>query len=321
MQLTQTLTQTSTRPGPESPTQRLLQAAVVEFARATRFPLAFGGFEADGVSTVTALEGNRTLSLAGLRVVTDRGLGGRAVSERRPRITSDYTRCRHITHDYDSEIREEGIAALFAVPVVVQGVARAVLYGGTRGGSTPMNAFVEAGAAVAREFAQELRIEQEVARRLAERTERAIPNAPLEELRISYAELRRVAADVHDPELRERLMAIEHRLAGISSERGDRTAALTRGDPAGPLGATGTSGRAGALTSTAATAPLNVSLTPREIDALSQASLGLTNAGIGQALGLTESTVKSYLKTAMAKLEAPTRHAAVASARRLGILP
>ena len=314
------LTQPPTPSQNLAPTQRLLQAAVVEFARATRFPLAFGGFEADGVSTVTALEGNRTLSLAGLRVVTDRGLGGRAVSERRPRITSDYTACRHITHDYDSEIREEGIAALFAVPVVVQGVARAVLYGGTRGGSTPMNAFVEAGAAVAREFAQELRIEQEVARRLAERTERAIPNAPLEELRISYAELRRVASDVHDPELRERLMAIEHRLAGISSERGGAPA-LASGGRADRLDAEGARARAGERASGGAGVPRNVSLTPREIDALSQASLGLTNAGIGQALGLTESTVKSYLKTAMAKLEAPTRHAAVATARRLGILP
>ena len=314
------LTQPPTPSQNLAPTQRLLQAAVVEFARATRFPLAFGGFEADGVSTVTALEGNRTLSLAGLRVVTDRGLGGRAVSERRPRITSDYTACRHITHDYDSEIREEGIAALFAVPVVVQGVARAVLYGGTRGGSTPMNAFVEAGAAVAREFAQELRIEQEVARRLAERTERAIPNAPLEELRISYAELRRVASDVHDPELRERLMAIEHRLAGISSEGGGAPA-LASGGRADRLDAEAARARAGEHTASGVGVPRNVSLTPREIDALSQASLGLTNAGIGQALGLTESTVKSYLKTAMAKLEAPTRHAAVATARRLGILP
>jgi DNA-binding CsgD family transcriptional regulator len=32
-------------------------------------------------------------------------------------------------------------------------------------------------------------------------------------------------------------------------------------------------------------------------------------------------TVKSYLQSAMAKLDASTRHAAVARARRAGILP
>jgi hypothetical protein len=99
--------------------QRTLDDAVAEFARATRFPLAFGGFESGGVSTITALAGHRTLSLQGLRVEHSRGLGGRAMSECRPRLTTDYARSRHITHDYDAEISTEGIVSLFAMPSVL----------------------------------------------------------------------------------------------------------------------------------------------------------------------------------------------------------
>jgi len=50
------------------------------------------------------------------------------------------------------------------------------------------------------------------------------------------------------------------------------------------------------------------------------AALGATNAQIAQTLSLREVTVKSYLRAAMAKLDASTRHAAVAKARRAGLL-
>jgi DNA-binding CsgD family transcriptional regulator len=54
---------------------------------------------------------------------------------------------------------------------------------------------------------------------------------------------------------------------------------------------------------------------------LACAALGRTNAQIAEELGLRESTVKAYLGTAMAKLDAPTRHAAVTAARREGLMP
>ena len=289
------LTQTSS--------QRLLEDAVAEFARATRFPLAFGGYESGGVTTVTALWGNRTLSLNGLRVHIERGLGGRAMSECRPRITSDYARCRHITHDYDSEISEEGIGALFAVPVVLAGSARAVLYGGSRSGQAPGTTFVSAGASIARSFAEEIRVEDEVSRRVAERDDRALDGSALEEVRLGHAELHRIAADVTDPTLKARLAALEARLAALGG--------LTASNSGSAIDA-GASPGSGAGT---------VHLSPRELDVLVEAALGDTNLGIGRTLGLTESTVKSYLKTAMAKLEAPTRIAAVAAARRLSLIP
>ena len=65
----------------------------------------------------------------------------------------------------------------------------------------------------------------------------------------------------------------------------------------------------------------DVRLSPRETDVLACAALGATNAEIAATLALKEGTVKSYLQSAMAKLDASTRHAAVAKARRAGILP
>ena len=62
-------------------------------------------------------------------------------------------------------------------------------------------------------------------------------------------------------------------------------------------------------------------LTARETDVLACAALGSTNAEIAAQLGLREGTIKAYLGTAMSKLDASTRHAAVTRARRAGLLP
>ncbi len=270
--------------------RRTLNSAVEEFGRATRFPLAFGGFECGGAACITSLAGNRTLSLQGLRVVSGLGLGGRAMMEARPRLTADYSRSPHITHDYDGEVTAEGVVALFAMPVLVGGVVRAVLYGGTRSGSAPGTTFVQAGASIAGELAREIRIEDEVVQRLAAQPAMAdgLPSSVREELRDGHAELRRIAAATADPAIRGQLIALERRLARIGSPR--------TGEPA-------------------------VQLTPRELDVISHAGIGGTNLEIGRSLSLTESTVKSYLKSAMAKLGASNRYAAVAAARKAGLIP
>lgn len=268
---------------PDSANQRILENAVHKFARSTRFPVAFGGYESHGITTVSALSGARGDELLGLRVASERGLGGRAKVEHRPRFTTDYMASRQISHDYDAEIGSESIVMLFAVPVLVEGEARAVLYGGTRGGSVPDGSFMRAAGDVAQELAREIHVQD----RLAEPVP-SIPPAVLEELRSSHAELRRIAADTTDAAIRDRLHALESRLACIGSSPRQET---------------------------------SVRLTPRETDMLLHAGLGASNAEIGAALGLTESTVKSYLKTAMSKLKASTRHAAVVAARSYGLLP
>lgn len=271
----------------------LLAQAVGELATRTGLPVAFGGFERANAVEVTSVVGNRTPHLSGLVVQATRGLGGRALVERRPRLALDYRSSRNITHDYDRAILGEGISTLFAVPVVVSGRARGVLYCGSWSPAPFGESTARTALQVATDLATELRVRDEVGRRLALTTSPAtgVDVAAREELRDAYAQLRGIAADIADAGIRRRLGEVERRLAALTRE--DGTAVET----------------------------LDVRLSPREIDVLSCAALGQTNAEIALALGLREGTVKSYLQAAMSKLDAGTRHAAVARARRAGLLP
>jgi DNA-binding CsgD family transcriptional regulator len=59
-------------------------------------------------------------------------------------------------------------------------------------------------------------------------------------------------------------------------------------------------------------------LSPRETDVLVEMASGRTNADIAVRLGITEGTVKSYVKGVLRKLDVPTRAAAAAYLRRCG---
>lgn len=273
----------------------LLDQAVNDLVARTRFPVAFGGLAHDDAIHITAIVGARTRSLDGLVVEAARGLGGRALVEKRPRLALDYRSARSITHDYDRAVLGEGIATLFAVPVLVGGTARGVIYCGSWAASGVGDVVARPAFAIAEELSSELRIRDEVRRRLklAPRPAEPVTMAPAarEELRQTYAELRSIASVVDDPQLRDRLTQLEQRLAALSYETGEPTL------------------------------DLDVRLSPRETDVLACAALGSTNAEIAATLNLREGTVKSYLQSAMAKLDASTRHAAVARARRAGLLP
>jgi DNA-binding NarL/FixJ family response regulator len=68
----------------------------------------------------------------------------------------------------------------------------------------------------------------------------------------------------------------------------------------------------------AAATPAAPHVTPRERDVLSLVALGRSNIAVAEELGLTVSTVKSYMKSIMAKLDAATRYEAAHAARRAG---
>nr|WP_159502054.1 LuxR C-terminal-related transcriptional regulator [Microbacterium sp. 18062] len=274
--------------------QQLVSRAVQELTRRTRFPVAFGGLVEDHSVRVTSIVGARSRSIEGLVVREQRGLGGRALLERRPRLALDYRTARGITHDYDRAILGEGIATLFAVPVVAAGRTLAMVYCGSWSESAVDDAVARPALRIAEQLSAELRIREEVARRVAlaepVTQDPGLDAAAREEVRESFAELRSIAASVADAELRARLAHVEERLAAVA-----------RG--------------------AAAPEDVDVQLSPREVDVLACAALGSTNAEIAVDLALKETTVKSYLAAAMAKLDASTRHAAVAKARRAGLLP
>lgn len=278
----------------ESETE-LVANAVRELARRTRFPVTFGGLVDEGVVRITSIVGNRTRSLDGLRVRPERGLGGRAMMELRPRMTSDYGASQQITHDYDVFILGEGLRTLLALPIVVGGRPRGVLYAGAWEQAQIGGVSTTPAMQVAQSVADELRIRDEVDKRLrgAPASAETVGAPHREELRATFAELRSIGASVDDAELRARLARVERRLVTLAGD-------------AEPV----------------ATGPVpTVHLSPRETDVLACAALGATNGEIATQLGLREATVKAYLGTAMAKLDASTRHSAVAKARRAGLLP
>jgi DNA-binding CsgD family transcriptional regulator len=106
-------------------------------------------------------------------------------------------------------------------------------------------------------------------------------------LRSVWSDLHDIADDLTDPELRSRMLDVADRIP------------LARVDPGPPT----------------------VRLTRRETDVLAQVATGLGNRQIGVQLGLTEQTVKSYLRSAMTKLSSSTRGEAVYRARNAGLLP
>lgn len=67
--------------------------------------------------------------------------------------------------------------------------------------------------------------------------------------------------------------------------------------------------------------PGGVHLSARELDVLALVAIGHANGDIAVHLGLRTETVKSYLKSAMAKLGSRTRGEAVHRARAGGLLP
>ncbi|MFI9532702.1 response regulator transcription factor [Nocardia fusca] len=268
-----------------------LRAEIRQLAGVAGVPVIFGGEVSADTLRLTEFAGVRTNGLRGLSVTRASGLGGRVVESRRPAAVSDYGNALSITHHYDGPVLGEGLRSVVAVPVVVSGRSRAVLYAATRGpgplGDRTADALVQAG----RRLAAEIGIRDEVDRRLR-LLDMAAP-APAtggvvaEELRAVQAELRAIADAAGDAHMRDRLREVGERL----------TRALAGGpDPDAPR------------------------LARREIDVLSQVALGCSNQAVAQRLSLGPETVKSYLRSAMRKLDAHSRHEAVATARRLGII-
>ncbi|MEV5649821.1 LuxR C-terminal-related transcriptional regulator [Nocardia sp. NPDC052254] len=272
-----------------------LRAELRQVATMSGMSVVFGGEVRDGVLVLSEFFGTRTVAMRGLIVSPTSGVGGAAVASRRPTSVADYRAALTITHDYDAPVSTEGLRAVVGVPVVVDGSSRAVLYVASREAGPIGGRVAELVLRSSRRLAEELMVRDEVDRRLRLRSvvPPATPVAPdsvvAEQLRDLHAEVRGIAQTLTDGEARRRLRAVSESLVRLM-------------------------GGADA----AETAP---ALSPRELDVLSYVALGCTNIEAAQRLSLRPETVKSYLRSAMTKLEAHTRHEAVSRARRWGLLP
>jgi DNA-binding CsgD family transcriptional regulator len=290
-----------TRPAPvmRADDGDVLRATVRDVRIRSGLTVVFGGVVRQTAQTpsvrLTELIGTRTGLLRGLEVQLGAGLGGRVLAEARPAGVDDYGVSPDITHEYDGPVLAEGLCTVAAIPVLVDHRPRAVVYAASRERGSVGDRVKEALAWSARRMAAELEIRDEVDRRLAmleaaattRRPEiRDLP--PLEEVRAVHSDLRLLAQELSDDALRARVHAACSRLA-----------ALGQAGPVGPA----------------------VHLTARETDVLAQIALGCSNGETARRLAVRPETVKSYLASAMGKLDAHTRHEAVVQARRLGLLP
>lgn len=279
----------------------LLHAALGRMTRATNLPVAFGGAVSRGGQQVRLTEfvGTCTGSLRNLIITSGAGLGGHVMQSARPGSVDDYASDLRISHEYDKPVTAEGLRAIAAVPIIAADSVAGVLYGGIREpltlGARVLDAMVKVATRTGIELAVRAQVEQRLAELEAAEVTRAAREAHAtapewEHVREAHAELRSIAREIADPELRQRLERVCERLTPQ-----------------------GISGRARA----AATSPLS----PRELDVLALVAMGCGNAEVGRRLGLLPETVKSYLRNAMRKLGTHSRMETVVAARRGGLLP
>lgn len=234
--------------------------------------------------------GARVGSLQGLVIPAGCGVGGKCLALRHPVSVSDYVRAPDITHQFDHAVSAEGIRAVLAVPFRVDGEVRGVVYGASRRPIRFGERFVAVAETVVRRAEAALAGRHRVDALDAEAVRCAHPDAgsgALADLRELHSELRAIAAVSTDPSVQDRLHALCLRLTGDDA-------------PA---------------------APVPVRLSPREIDVLAQVAVGCGNAEVARRLSIRLDTVKSYLKSAMSKLDCHNRGEAVFVARRAGLLP
>ncbi|MFD8383498.1 response regulator transcription factor [Streptomyces sp. NPDC059679] len=271
-----------------------VRTALLRMRRRGGLPVAFGGlFPSARQFRISELTGTTTNSLRGLAVTPGNGLGGKVLTMSRPISVVDYPVSRVISHEYDAAVGAEGLRSMLAVPVVVRGRVRGVLYGALRQplalGDRALNAAMEA----ARELEHSLAVQDEAQRLITVTQQQPEADPALwEEVREAHGDLRALAQQVTDPQLRERILSACGRLAKASSG-----------------GTADTAARPG------------VELSPREVDVLACVASGATNSVAADRLGLRPETVKSYLRSSMRKLGAHTRLHAVVEARRAGLLP
>ncbi|WP_229076815.1 LuxR C-terminal-related transcriptional regulator [Actinoplanes sp. DH11] len=247
----------------------LLERAARNLSRRPGIPLIFGGVGTTDVP-VTVCFGAQTTALRSLVVRPDRGLGGKALVQKRLLALPRYDRAPGITHDYDDLVLGEGVVGLAVVPLMSGDRVRGLLYAGTREHAALTPDVVSALAAEGQAASLEISVRDEVERRL---------NAADAHRTRAAGRLREIARTTADPRTRRELLEV---LAGFRPPgAGDDT------------------------------------LTPRQREVLELAEVGLRNAEIGARLGLSEQTVKTYMRSLMSRLGARSRAEAVHRYRAL----
>lgn len=270
---------------------RVVGMRLRQFQHLTGLPVVFGG-ATTGHRTgrrlcIGHVRGALGTGLVDLTVQEGRGLGGSAIAASSLRRVDDYASTRAITHDFDGiVVEQERISSIFALPVTVDRVVHAVVYGAVRGPHRIGDVVLERAARFGKSLQDELQL------LLAAPVIDLGRQPALRHTRAAIAELSELAsrapAGARQSSIHQLVAALQQL---VTDER----------EPV-------------------ADAPPAPRLAPREVDVLRLVSLGMSNSEVAAPLGLTTETVRSYLRNAMRKLGARNRTEAVHIARGAGAI-
>lgn len=104
-----------------------------ELRQATGLDIAMvAPLDEDGRVVIRYLSGAIGRSLHEIVVPVGRGLGGQVLASGRPAAVDDYYSADSITHEFDRQVRQEGIRAIAAVPMLGADGIEGILYAGLR---------------------------------------------------------------------------------------------------------------------------------------------------------------------------------------------
>ncbi|WP_433038447.1 GAF domain-containing protein [Actinomycetospora sp. CA-053990] len=111
-----------------------LASAVRALAEVEALDMAFAASldARDGTFCLGHMSGARAGSMDGLVTAVGQGLGGKVLAVERPLAVADYARAPGITHQFDQAVSAEGLRAVFALPVRVDGTLHGAVYGAMR---------------------------------------------------------------------------------------------------------------------------------------------------------------------------------------------
>ncbi len=273
-----------------------------------------GLFDGPDQLQLTNVHGGATNALETIRVERGRGLGGKVLTLGEPAWVDDYTNADTITHEYDTEIAEEGLRGVLCLPLVVSDSLLGVAYVSDRIPTTYSDVMVDRVMTAV----ESAKIALHMADRSKELTEAAVEVERQRTVEVLDASVRTHLESIlataqsiaRDPESPAALVAQANSIistAGMASSLFDDSAnGLLAASVPSPRSIEHRSKQYG--------------LTPRELEVIQAASRGLSNPEIGEELFLARGTVKAYMQDALAKLQARNRVEAVMIASRAGLL-
>lgn len=287
-----------------------VRAALAELREKTGVLIVFGGIVTDA-RTLQVCEGIGLTQphTVEVDVHPGAGVGGRVVASGKPFGVSEYIRSGVISHEYDKYVSKEGIRSLAAIPVIVHDVVRVVLYVAMRTNVRFGEKVLAEMMSVGRRLEQHIAVADALEDTEHDRGVRYADGTPASLAKMTGRTHTDRSADGFDAALiHERMRETHAKLRVLASSTEDPLTRMELESIAAALVAP---------SSSAATAKLS----RRELDVLACVAQGKTNIETGQIMGIGAETVKSYLRSAMRKLDAHTRYEAVNAARRIGALP